>query len=87
MAYSVTNPPMLYIPAIGNKPNFWVYSSTDDDGTVNGAGYFTDGASLGMKLNDIVIVVDTTTPLVSLCSVSSVNATTGAVTTKFGAVS
>ncbi len=86
MAYSAAIPPVLYIPAIGDYPNVWIYKSADDDATTNGAGYYTNGKDLGMKLNDVVIVVDTATPLVSLCSVSSVNSTTGAVTTKFGAV-
>ena len=86
MAYSVTIPPVVYIPGIGDFPTVWVYKSADDDATTNGAGYYTNGKDLGMKLNDIVLVVDTATPLVSLCSVSSVNASTGAVTTKFGAV-
>lgn len=86
MAYSVTIPPVVYIPGIGDFPSVWVYKSADDDSTTNGAGYYTNGKDLGMKLNDIVIVVDTTTPLVSLCSVSAVSAA-GAVTTKFGAVS
>lgn len=87
MSYSTSIPPMKVTAGVGGAPNLWIYKSTDDDGTVNGAGYFTNGASLGMKLNDIVLVIDTTTPLVSLCSVSAVNATTGAATTKFGAVS
>ncbi len=86
MAYSTSIPPMAYIVGIGAMPTLWVYRSTDDDGTVNGAGYFTDGVALGMKVGDIVIVVDTTTPQVSFNRVSSVNTTTGTATTAFGAV-
>lgn len=87
MAYSVTIPPVAYVPGIGSYPTIWVYQSADDDATVNGSGYFTDGKSLGMKVNDIVLCVDTATPKVSLLSVSAVSATTGAATTIFGAVS
>lgn len=86
MSYSTSIPPMKVTAGVGGAPNIWIYKSTDDDATTNGSGYYTNGAALGMKLNDIVLVIDTTTPLVSLCSVSVVNATTGAVTTKFGAV-
>jgi hypothetical protein len=86
MGYSTSIPPAVLVPGVGSYPTLWVYKSADDDSTTNGSGYYTNGKSLGMKLNDIVLVVDTATPLVSLCSVSVVNATTGAVTTKFGAV-
>lgn len=87
MAYSTSNPPMVYVPGIGNLPTLWVYKHTDTDDTVIAAGYVTDAASLGMKLNDIVLIVDSTTPKVSLASVSAINATTGASTMVFGAVS
>jgi hypothetical protein len=86
MAYAVTNPPQVLVPGIGSKPTMWSYSSTDDDATVNGSGYFTNGKSLGMKLGDSVYVWDSTTPKGSQHYVSVVNATTGAVTTAFAAV-
>lgn len=58
---------MAYTPAtllcmvdrIGAGPAWWSYSNTDAHGTVAGAGYFSDGASRGLKVNDVVIVVDT----------------------------
>ncbi len=84
MAYLVTNPPMVYVAPIGTMPAIWVYKSTDDDATTNGANYYSDGVTLGMKIGDIVIVVDTTTPKVSLHGVASVSGT--AATTAFGAV-
>lgn len=56
MAYDVANPPVCVVPSIGGSPAIWVYSDTDAIGTVVGAGYFTDAASLGMKENDLVLV-------------------------------
>lgn len=86
MAYSTSSPPMLLMGTIGNvAPNIWAYKSADVDDTVNGSGYFTNGDNLGMKLGDLVIVDDTTTPKTSLCYVSVVVAA-GAVTTAFAAV-
>lgn len=80
MAYSTANPPTLRHQDIGNKgPSQWVYSSADPIGTVNDAGYISNGAFLGMKVGDQVTVRDTATPTTSLCSVVSANATTGAV--------
>jgi hypothetical protein len=86
MTYATTNPPTLIAEQIGGGGSVWLYKSTDDDATVNGASYFSNGVALGMKAGDIVLVIDTTTPKGSLHYVATVNTTTGAVTTGFGAV-
>lgn len=71
----------------------WIYgpptgsSQADAVATVRGAGYIDDGgpgnasgyASRGMRLNDVVISVDTSTPLVAFSRVSAISAV-GAVT-------
>jgi hypothetical protein len=84
MAYETSNPPNLLVPAIGDNPNIWSYRDGDDDATVNGAGYFTDGVPLGMKVGDMVWVYDTTTPKGSLHFVTSVSG--DAATTAFAAI-
>jgi hypothetical protein len=84
MTYATTNPPTLIAQRIGSGPALWSYSSTDDDTTVNGANYFSNGVALGMAVGDVVLVTDTTTPKVSLHGVASVTST--AATTAFGAV-
>lgn len=84
MAYSTSNPPAKLIDTISGSANVWIYKSTDDDATVNGASYFSDGVALGMKVGDLVLVIDTTTPKGSFHYVASVSAT--AATTAFGAV-
>ena len=61
----------------------WIYgppagsTQVDAVATVRGAGYLATALAKGMKVNDVVIVIDTTTPLVSLSRVSVV-ASTGA---------
>lgn len=85
MTYATTNPPAKATSTLTGL-SVWVYNSTDDDGTVNGSGYFTDGVALGMKLGDMVYVWDSTTPKGSVHYVSVANTTTGAVTTAFAAV-
>jgi lipid-binding SYLF domain-containing protein len=73
------------VPRLGaNHAAIWVYSSADVDSDVDAAGYFTNGDDLGMKLHDVVFVVDETTPLVSLTFVSAVTAG-GAATVTAGA--
>jgi hypothetical protein len=76
---------MLIAQGISGTGKVWLYKSADDDATVNGASYFTDGVTLGMQVGDIVLVIDTTTPKGSLCFVTSVSGK--AATTAFGAVS
>lgn len=71
MAYSTSTPPILMVPSIGGQPAIWVYKSADAHGTVDGTDYFTNGGDLGMKANDVVIVIDTATPT---CTVHTVNA-------------
>ncbi|MBO9380029.1 hypothetical protein GG804_24995 [Sphingomonas histidinilytica] len=85
MAYSVSNPPALIAEKVGGSGSVWLYKSADDDATVNGASYFTNGVPLGMQVGDIVLVIDTTTPKGSFCFVTSVSG--DAATTAFGAVS
>lgn len=86
MTYSVDNPPALIAEMVGGAGSVWLYKSADDDGTVNGSDYFSNGEALGMQVGDPVIVIDTTTPLVSLCFVSAIDSD-GNATTSFGAVS
>jgi hypothetical protein len=61
MAYEVTNPPKLLVAGIGTGPSIWVYVDADAHTDVDADGYFTDGASLGMKANDVMLVVDSDT--------------------------
>ena len=60
MAYDTANPPQLMVPRMGSGGAIWYYASTDIHTTVAGAGYFTNGDALGMKVNDTVIVNKTT---------------------------
>lgn len=73
MAYSTSNPPKLVATGIAGYGNLWHYSSADVAADVDADGYITNGVSLGMKLNDSVIVVDTTTPLTTFHRVAALN--------------
>jgi hypothetical protein len=88
MAYSSTNKPFLVAPAVAggangsNKGgNIWVYRSADVIGTVVGSYYFADGFSEGMQVNDVVIVVDTTSMSVADAVVTAATAGYGATVT------
>lgn len=59
----------------------WFYTTaTDNNATLIGAGYFSNGYHLGMRVGDIVDVVRTTGPQYARYIVTVANATTGAVT-------
>lgn len=73
MAYSTSTPPRLVTQGItGGK--LWYYESADAIADVNTAGYFSNGAALGMEVGDTVIIRDTATPTTSLCTVINVTA-------------
>lgn len=75
MAYSTSNPPMNLVPRIGDGKTIWLYSSDDVHTDVDAANYFSNGDALGMKVGDVVIVADTTTPFgVTMHQVTAVTA-------------
>lgn len=59
---------------------FYANPANDSNATIQGAGYFSDGASRGMGVGDIVNCLNPSTGVISPMSVSAVNATTGAAT-------
>lgn len=80
MAYSTSNPPKLSAQPIAG-PRLWIYTSTDVSTDVDDAGYFTNGYLLGMRVGDVVHVIETDNSYAhTVHSVTVANATTGAVT-------
>lgn len=86
MAYD-TDRLNLVVPRAPSGQQLWMYgpksttdTQTDAVATVRAAGYISDAKAKGMRVGDVVMVTDTTTPLVSLSRVSVV-ATTGATLT------
>jgi hypothetical protein len=78
MAYAATNAPKCLIAGVGGGPALWVYTSGDARTTVEGASYFANAATIGLKLGDIVIVVYTTGYVTTVHAVSA--ASNGAAT-------
>lgn len=74
MAYSISNPPRLVSQPIAGARR-WQYVSADAIATVVANGYITNGGQLGMQVNDLVEVTDTTNHIVSDCIVRTVSAT------------
>ncbi len=57
MAYAVTNPPKLVAQPIAG-PRLWIYASDDVSTLVDDSGYFTNGYPLGMRVGDVVHVIE-----------------------------
>lgn len=75
MAYVTTNPPRLQTSSpLTGAGQTWTYSSADSFATVAVALYFTNAADLAMKVNDLVEVIDTATPMISWGRVTAVAA-------------
>ena len=75
MAYSTDSPPNCLVQGVGNAPSLWVYVSTDVHTDVDAADYFSNGDDLGMKVNDLVMVVKSSATIgATLHSVSAVTA-------------
>lgn len=57
MAYATTNPPKLLVAGMGSgQPALWVYTSTDVHTDVDAADYFSNGAALGLRVGDVMLV-------------------------------
>lgn len=64
MAYSVANPPKLLAGGLGGgQPSLWVYVSTDVHTDVDATDYFTNGAALGLKVGDFMLVGKSTSTI------------------------
>jgi len=73
MAYSTSLPVALVSQRVGADGGaIWIYKSTDDLGDALAADYISDGFDLGLKVGDVVIVIDSTNTKVSSCTVTTV---------------
>lgn len=73
MAYSTATPPALLVEGgiNGKACNIWSYFTTDTPATMDSANYFTNGVSLGMKVGDVILAVNTSTFQVQILVVSA----------------
>lgn len=78
MPYDITNPPALLSCGIGGRHRKWRYE-TDQDAVadIDTDGYITNAQELGMRVNDVVDVIDST-GAVTTHRVASIDADTGA---------
>jgi hypothetical protein len=80
MAYATANLVRMAQGAGGGAPSLWTYVSDDLHTDVDATDYFADGFDKGMKVNDVVLAIRTTTsPGVTVHRVSAVT-TNGAAT-------
>ena len=73
MAYSSGN---LSVIADANGFTLWHYVTTDAIAVINTEAYFTGEAVNMLKVNDLILVVDSSTPTMNWCIVLSNDGTT-----------
>lgn len=78
MAYSAAGVKLL-VPGMGAGPALWYYKTDDAHTAVDEASYFTTAGDLGMKDNDIVLVIDEDTGTTTLHHVTGVTAGVGTI--------
>ena len=82
MAYNAANLRKMVMAGVDNSVagGIWLYTSADAVATVVAQDYITDPVNQGMVVNDLVIIIDTATPLISIARVKTVSsvAATGA---------
>ena len=78
MAYATANPPIQSGGGVGGAPTIWVYSSADAHTDVDATDYFSNGADLGLKEDDLMFVIDTATPTATMHQVASSTTITAA---------
>ena len=61
----------VMVSGVSGGPSLWVYTTTDAHGDVDAEGYFSDGATFGLKAGDFMIVLDTDTHTTTLHEVLS----------------
>ena len=74
MAYSTSSPPRLILQVIAG-PGMWLYTSNDASTVVDASGYITNGGNLGMKVNDLVQVIDADAKVITMHTVVTVSST------------
>lgn len=81
MAYTADNVGMEFNSPGGGLPRIFVYKNAtpDSDATIVTAGYFSNGVTLGMRVSDLVHIVNPTTAKYKLYQVASVSGTAATV--------
>ena len=69
MAYSAQNLALQAPDLAGTGGQVWIYKSADTYATVKAANYITDAINQGMRVRDLVVVMDTATPATTIGSV------------------
>ena len=75
MAYVSDNLALVHGPFGGIAPRVFTYNDTaaESDATIVGAGWFSNGVKMGMRVGDLVHVVQTGTAKYKLYQVASVS--------------
>lgn len=69
MAYDKNNLSKLDGAPFSGVWNMWVYRSADTFATVKAANFISNAFEMGMKVRDLVVIIDTATPATTLANI------------------
>jgi hypothetical protein len=69
MAYNQQNLIKLTGAPFAGAWNMWLYRSADTYATVKAANFISNAFDMGVKVRDLIVIVDTATPATTLANV------------------
>lgn len=76
MAYATANLSLI-VETMAGQFNIWVYKSADAYATVKASNYITDALAKGMLVGDLVMILDTGGPTLTLAMMVTVTSSGG----------
>lgn len=86
MAYSQQNLSKISGAPFAGAWNMWLYRSADSFATVKAANYLSNAFDMGVKVRDLIVIVDTATPATTLANVLTCTAAPACTISQTGVV-
>lgn len=86
MAYDQNNLSKIGTTPFSGAWNLWLYRSADTFATVKASGYISNAFAMGMKVRDLVVIVDTATPATTLSNILTCTAAPACTMSQTGVV-
>lgn len=86
MAYNQQNLIKVTPAPFAGAINMWIYRSADSFATVKAANYISNAFDMGVKVRDIVFVVDTATPATTIANILTCTAAPACTMSQTGVV-
>lgn len=87
MAYNQNNlVSMTNAPFSNLKPRLWFYASADTFATVKAANFISNAFDMGVRVRDVIFIMDTATPATTIANVLTCTAAPACTISQTGVV-